>query len=172
MEFKNVKNFEDFTVIVNGWNIDSELPEHVRAKYYELCCSQKAFLHCNLTPVINCKLITEIISGTVKVANFIRSCKLITASKNDFANWNKCLDAFESMGMNVGFLQARLQQLVKLYNEAMLKRACLEGKIRNLEVMLMEIQEAFASKEKEIETLKWEAERHDVKFQAEVNAPW
>ncbi|XP_042496240.1 B3 domain-containing protein Os01g0234100-like [Macadamia integrifolia] len=172
LEFKNVKRFEDFTIIVNGWNIDSELPVHVRTKYYELCCSQKAFLHEDLTPVISCKLITEIISGTVDVADFIRCCNLSTTSKNDFTNWSKCLDAFESMGMNVGFLRVRMQQLVKLYNEAVVGRDSLEKKIRDLEVMLMKLRKVYASKEREIETLKWEAERHDVKFKAEVNALW
>ncbi|XP_042497517.1 B3 domain-containing protein Os01g0234100-like [Macadamia integrifolia] len=149
MEFKDVKNFKDFTIIVNGWNIDSELPEHVRAKYYELYCSQKAFLHDHLLPVVNCKMITGIIPGIVDVADFIRSCNL-TTSENDFANCNKCLDAFERLGMNVGFLHARLHQLMrlsflskgamysKMCNEPVLEQASLVQETRNLEVKLME----------------------------------
>ncbi|XP_043710135.1 B3 domain-containing protein Os01g0234100-like [Telopea speciosissima] len=184
MKFKDVKSFEDFTIIVNDWNIDSELSEHVRAKYYELCCSQKAFLHDNLSSVINCKLlIAGIISGVVNVAEFIRSCKLNT-NENDFTNWRKCLDGFEKMGMNVGFLHARLHQLEnlafksegakdsKIYNEAVSQRTCLVEEIRKLELKLLELKEVHASKDGEIRTLKLKAKRHEMKFQAKVNDPW
>ncbi|XP_042513333.1 B3 domain-containing protein Os01g0234100-like isoform X2 [Macadamia integrifolia] len=183
MEFKDVKSFEDFTIIGNGLIIDSELSEHVRAKYYELCCSQKAFLHDLLPQGFNWKLISGIIIETVNVADYIRSCNLST-SENDFANWDKCLDAFERLGMNVGFLRAHLQQLVslafesewamesKMYSEAVFKRDCLVEEIRNLKLKLMESKKACASYDKEVKTLKLKAKEHEVKFQAEVNAPW
>ncbi|XP_042513334.1 B3 domain-containing protein Os01g0234100-like isoform X3 [Macadamia integrifolia] len=145
--------------------------------------SQKAFLHDLLPQGFNWKLISGIIIETVNVADYIRSCNLST-SENDFANWDKCLDAFERLGMNVGFLRAHLQQLVslafesewamesKMYSEAVFKRDCLVEEIRNLKLKLMESKKACASYDKEVKTLKLKAKEHEVKFQAEVNAPW
>ncbi|XP_043710134.1 B3 domain-containing protein Os01g0234100-like [Telopea speciosissima] len=175
-EFKDVKSFEDFTIIVNGLIIDSEFPEHVRVKYYELCCSQNSFLHDHLLEGINFKLIVGTISEIVNVADALRACKL-TTSQNDFASWDKSLNAFEQLGMNVGFLHARLHQLVslafesegakvsKMYNEAVSKRACFVEEKRKLKVKIMELN-------KEIENLELKAKRHEVKFQAKVNDPW
>ncbi|XP_042515854.1 B3 domain-containing protein Os01g0234100-like isoform X2 [Macadamia integrifolia] len=183
VEFKDVKIFENFTIIVNDLILDSQLPEHVRVKYYELCCSQKAFLHDQLLEGINCKLITGIISEIVNVADAMRACKL-TTSQNDLKSWDKILKAFEQLGMNVGFLRARLHRLIslafeskgamdsKLYNKAMFKRACLDQEMKNLDVKCMELKEARARNDKEIETLKLKAERHEMKFQSEVRAPW
>ncbi|XP_043710136.1 B3 domain-containing protein Os01g0234100-like [Telopea speciosissima] len=179
MEFKDVKSFEDFTNIVNDLIKDSELSEHVRVKYYELCCSQKALLHDHLLEGINCKLIAGIISEIVNVADAIRACKL-TTFQNDFASWDKSLNAFEQLGMNVGVLRNRMHQAVsvtfesegamEMYNEVVFKREGLVEEIRNLELKLMESKEALARYDKEIETRK--AEKLEMKFQAVVNVPW
>ncbi|XP_042497423.1 B3 domain-containing protein Os01g0234100-like [Macadamia integrifolia] len=183
VEFKDVKIFDNFSIIVNDLILDSQFPEHVRVKYYELCCSQKAFLHDQLLEGINCKLITGIISEIVNVADAIRACKL-TTSQNDLKSWDKSLNAFEQLGMNVGFLRARLHRLIslafesegamdsKIYNKAMLKRACLEEEMKNLEVKCMELIEVHARNDKEIERLKLKVDRHEMKFQSEVRAPW
>lgn len=48
VKFQGVKGFEDFKISVDGLILDSELPTDVRAKYYELCNSQKMFLHDHL----------------------------------------------------------------------------------------------------------------------------
>ncbi|KAJ4966316.1 hypothetical protein NE237_018165 [Protea cynaroides] len=183
VEFKDVKNFGNFKIIVDGLIVDSQLPEHVRVKYYELCCSQKAFLHDHLLEGINCKLITGIISEIVNVADAIRACKL-TTSQNDLASWGKSLNAFEQLGMNVGFLRTRLHKLVslalesegamdsKMYRESMFKRVNLEEEMRNLGVKLIELKKTHANYDMEIETLKLKAYRHEMKFLSVVRAPW
>ncbi|CAI0457054.1 unnamed protein product [Linum tenue] len=45
VDFQQVKSFDDFDIIVNGLVINSELSKHLQLKYYELCSSQKLFLH-------------------------------------------------------------------------------------------------------------------------------
>lgn len=43
--FKEVKSMENFNVLVNGLDINSEFSKHLLTKYYDLCCSQNSFLH-------------------------------------------------------------------------------------------------------------------------------
>ncbi|KAF8376773.1 hypothetical protein HHK36_031560 [Tetracentron sinense] len=183
VEFKDVKNIENFNILVNGLIIDSELSKHLKTKYYELCFSQKAFLHAQLLEGINCKLVAGIISETVNIADAIRASKL-TTSQDEFSIWDKSLKAFEQLGMDVGFLRARLQQVVSLaceseealdskrYREARFERARVEEEMRTLEMKLMELKEASERLDAEIGTLKVKAESHELKFQEEVNAAW
>ncbi|XP_019055393.1 PREDICTED: B3 domain-containing protein Os01g0234100-like isoform X2 [Nelumbo nucifera] len=184
VEFKDVNNFEDFNIVVNDLIINSELPEHVRKNYYQLCCSQKAFLHDNLLEGINCLLSSGVISETVNIADAIRACKLTTASKDDLMKWDKSLQAFEYLGMNVGFLRSRLNCLVDLafgseeavalrrYKEGMVAQSQLEENIRNLEVKLVQLKETHKRYEDEIKSLKVQTEMLEIKFQEKVNSPW
>ncbi|GAV86361.1 B3 domain-containing protein/DUF724 domain-containing protein [Cephalotus follicularis] len=181
--FEDIKSLEDFNISVCGLVIDSELPEDIRNKYYNLCCSQNAFLHENLIQGINFKLIVGTISEVVNIADAISACKLIT-SRNEFASWGRSLKAFELLGMNVGFLRARLSRLVSLafesegasytrrYVEAKTARTRAEEKIRNLEAKVAELKEAGKRFGAEIESLKSKAEIYELKFQEEVTAPW
>ncbi|KAK8475990.1 hypothetical protein V6N11_063427, partial [Hibiscus sabdariffa] len=41
VNFKDVKSFEDFNIVANGLNLDSEISKYLQKKYYELCCNQK-----------------------------------------------------------------------------------------------------------------------------------
>ncbi|KAI3961839.1 hypothetical protein MKW98_022044 [Papaver atlanticum] len=69
VESRDIKNFESFTISANNLTIDSEIPEHVRAKYYELCRSQNTFLHENLmvdTEIKTLKLQAEKHESTFK----------------------------------------------------------------------------------------------------------
>ncbi|CAN1811075.1 hypothetical protein LINPERHAP1_LOCUS26126 [Linum perenne] len=45
IDFEQVKSFDDFDIVANGLVINCELSKHLQLKYYELCSSQKLFLH-------------------------------------------------------------------------------------------------------------------------------
>ncbi|OUZ99172.1 B3 DNA binding domain [Macleaya cordata] len=185
VEFQDIKNLESFNITVNGLIIDSEISEHVRTKYYELCCSQSSLLHEQLVQGLNCKLVAGLISETVTIADAVRTCKLST-SRDEFAIWVNNLRAFKQLGMNVDFLLSRLEQLVnmafeseqavdlKRYREAMIGRARVEEEMRTLDKKLVELKDASKRFEKEIKSLnlKVNAEKYELKFQAEVDAPW
>ncbi|KAL6338840.1 hypothetical protein AAG906_023990 [Vitis piasezkii] len=155
VQFKDI-SFDNFNILVDGLLIDSELPEDTRAKYYELCC--------------------------IQIADTLRACKL-TTSRVEFTNWERTLKAFEVLGMNVGFLQARLDHLVSLafdsegamysrqYMEVTIERAHAEDEMRDLEDKLMELKAASERMDADIETLKEAVENHVIRFQEEVVAP-
>ncbi|KAF3435388.1 hypothetical protein FNV43_RR22477 [Rhamnella rubrinervis] len=117
VRFQEVRGLEDFNILVNGLIIDSEFSKYLKTKYYELCCSQQTFLHEGLLEGLNCKLAAGIISETINIADAIRASK-ITTSEANFTTWNKTLKAFETMGMNVSFLHARLGQLLNLASKS------------------------------------------------------
>lgn len=181
--FKNVNSFEDFHIVVNGLCVDSELPEHIRLKYYELCCKKNAYLHNRFLPGLYSKLIAGIIGETVNIADAIKGCKL-TTSWDEFAVWEKSLKSFELLGMKVGFLRNRLHTLrnlafesggasdVKSYLEAKSERTHIEDEIRNLEVKLVELKAASEKFDTDIEILSSKVEKHESRFQDEVDAPW
>ncbi|KAJ6409627.1 hypothetical protein OIU84_009176 [Salix udensis] len=141
VDFKEVKCFEDFDITVNGMVINSELSKHLQTKYYELCCCQNSFLHEHLLDGLNCKLVVGMLSETINIADAIRASKLITSLEN-LAIWEKTLKAFEGLGMNVGFLLARLRQLMHLsdkskrYEEATLERVNAKEEMTTLEAKL------------------------------------
>ncbi|XP_026417484.1 B3 domain-containing protein Os01g0234100-like [Papaver somniferum] len=116
-EFQDIKNVESFTIIYNDLNIDSEMSKHVRSRYYELCCSQNSFLHKNLVPGLNCKLVAGMICETVNISDAIQSSQVSSTSRDVFQLWRKSLEAFEHLDMNVGFLLPRLDELMKLASE-------------------------------------------------------
>ncbi|KAK9056672.1 hypothetical protein SSX86_024034 [Deinandra increscens subsp. villosa] len=117
LEFKNIKGFDDFNIVMDGLVIDSEIPKHFRIKYYDLCNSQKTFLHESLLKGLNVKLAVGIILETVTIADAIRACK-VNITRDDIDTWDKTLKAFEDLGMKVGFLRARISKLVGLLFES------------------------------------------------------
>ncbi|GAV75471.1 B3 domain-containing protein/DUF724 domain-containing protein [Cephalotus follicularis] len=177
MEFKEVKSVEDFTILVNGLIINSELSKHLQTKYYELCCSQKSFLHDHLFEGLNCRLVSGMIAETINIADAIRASKL-TTSQNDFITWEKTLKAFEDLGMNVGFLRARLYQLMNLplkskrHGEARIERTLAEEEMRTLKIKLLEVKERRNRLDAEIETMEASAGKLEVMFKEVANAPW
>ncbi|KAK8710340.1 hypothetical protein V6N13_145670 [Hibiscus sabdariffa] len=182
IQFKDKTSFEN-NILVDGLVIDPELSEDIRNKYYQLCCSQNAFLHENIIQGISFKFKVGIISETVRIADAIRACK-ITTSRDEFDSWDKTLKAFELLGINVGFLRTRLQRLVNLafesdgaadtrrYFEAKTERAQTENEIRNLEAKLTELKHACKTFGFEIESLQSTAETNELRFEEEVKAPW
>ncbi|OMO63206.1 hypothetical protein COLO4_32671 [Corchorus olitorius] len=180
IDFQEVKSIDSFIITVNGSRI--ELSEHHKTKYYELCCSQNSFLHDHLLKSISSKLAAEIIAQTVKIAEAIKGCKLST-SQADYLLWDKTLKGFELLGMNVGFLQARLNRLMTLSSELQeaveseryrisLEQDHMKDEKKCLEVKLMKLKEAMHRLDAEIESLKANAEKHELMFQEEVNAAW
>ncbi|KAM7520491.1 hypothetical protein LguiB_019453 [Lonicera macranthoides] len=181
--FKDIKCFEDFHITVNGLCIDAELPKHMRLKYYELCKSRSAYLHDRVLSGLYSKLVAGIIGETVNIADAIRECNF-TTSRDEIALWEKSLKSFALLGMNVGFMRNRIRRLLSLafesegasetrrYIEAKTERIRVEDEIMNLEAKLVELKEATERCGADIESLKPEAERYELKFREEINAPW
>ncbi|KAF3614827.1 putative cyclin-dependent kinase inhibitor 1-like isoform X1 [Capsicum annuum] len=182
INFRDIKSLEEFHILVNGVRIDSELPEHIRRKYYELCCSKNAFLHDRLEG-LHCKLVAGMIFEVVNIADMIKACKLSTPRK-EFDIWEKSLKSFELLGMRVGFLRTRLRYLLSLafdcegasdtkrYWEAKKEWSRAEDEIRSLEMKLEELKQVSAKYGADVEALKSKAESYEIMFQGEVNAPW
>ncbi|CAI9765566.1 unnamed protein product [Fraxinus pennsylvanica] len=178
VDFKDVKSFQDFHIHVNGLVLDSEIPQHLQTKYYELCCSQKMFLHDHLIEGLNSKLVAGMISETINIADAIRAAK-ITQSLHHLESWDKTLKAFEDLGMEVGFLRARLLKLVNLSRQSMAiiesknnERALVEEDIRDLEGKLLQAKRLMKHLENEIEALKKNDEKLAVIFKEFAAAPW
>ncbi|CAB4290460.1 unnamed protein product [Prunus armeniaca] len=175
--FEEVKCMDDFNVLVNGLIINSEFSKYILNKYYELCCSQNSFLHEHLLEGLNCKLVAGVISETVNIADAIRACNFTTPEGN-FSTWDQTLKAFQGLGMNIGFLLARLDQLVSLaskskrFKEARLEKDQAEEEMRSLEAKLLEVKEAVSRLESEIETLNTSSENLELTFQEVAKASW
>lgn len=176
-------DFKNFKVVVHGSIIDSELQEHLRTKYYELCCSRKSYLHHHLVKSVTPTLAIEIITGTVNISDAIRGFKLST-SRDDFVMWDKTIKAFELLGMDVEFLRVRLNRLVSLafdpekvaeskrLVETRLEQDRTHKEIVALESKLQELKQTETRLLDEIKALKMNKERHEVMLHAEANALW
>ncbi|XP_021296244.1 B3 domain-containing protein Os01g0234100-like [Herrania umbratica] len=178
VEFKEVKSIENFKILANGLIINSELAKYVQMKYYELCCSQKSFLHDHLLGGLNYKLVAGVIAETVNIADAIRAAKL-TTSHHNFLTWDQTLKSFEGLGMKVGMLRSRLDQLMNLslkakrYQEARLEQVHAKEEKRKLEAKLLEVTEALNRLDIEIGSLEEEnADRLELLFQEKASAPW
>lgn len=177
VSFEKVRNIGDFKILVNGLIINSEFSKHMLNKYYDLCCSQKTFLHEHLLEGLNCKLVVGVISETINIADAIRASK-ITSSVNDFATWDKTLKAFEGLGMNVGFLRARLHQLVSLaskskrYEDVRVEREDAKKELHNLEAKIQIVKEKVIRLNSEIEALGFDFQDLQLMFQEVASAPW
>ncbi|XP_054823658.1 B3 domain-containing protein Os01g0234100-like isoform X2 [Prosopis cineraria] len=170
VKFKDVRGFENFSIIVDGIPIDSELPHEVRNKYYKLCHSQQAFLHDNLIKGINYNLLVGIVSEVVNIADALRSSSL-HISPTEFAKWDKELLAFEFLGMNVEFLRHRLCRLVNLayetqdasetsrHSESTAEFSRADNEIMNIETKLEELKEACDGFGSYIESLRYKGGR-------------
>ncbi|MCL7043597.1 hypothetical protein MKW94_021163 [Papaver nudicaule] len=174
-EIQDVADLESFTIIVNGLNINSEISENDRTKYYELCRSQKSYLHKHITPGLNKELIAGVIRETVDIADAIRASNLSTP-KDEYKAWEKRLIGFKHLGMNVEFLLSRLDVLQKLalesedaldYNKAMIRENHAKEELSTVEKKILELIRF----EKEVQTLKIDAQRHAA-FQSVVSSPW
>lgn len=168
--------------MVNGTCLDSEIPEDIRRKYYDLCCIKNSFLHDSLLPGLYHNLAAGMIVEAVRITDAVQSCTLTTPRK-EFDVWEKSLQSFELLGLNIGFVRARLQRLITMayetddavdarrYWDARMDLGRTEDEIQHLEEKLVELKEV-SRKCEDIENLKMEAERFEVMFQEEANALW
>ncbi|KAI3933826.1 hypothetical protein MKW92_013149 [Papaver armeniacum] len=169
-------NLDGFTIIVNDMLIDPEISEDVRSKYYELCRSQKAYLHEHLMEGPNRKIVAAIISDIVNIADAVRAIKLSTP-KDIFEVWEKSLKFYKHVGMNVDFLLSRVsihrrQALAFDYNGAVIEENRLKEEMTAREAKILELRNASMSLERELTTLEGNREKHEAAFQSMVNSPW
>lgn len=175
--FKQVTGLENFRIVVDGLVINSELSKYNVSKYYELCCSQRSFLHEHLLAGLNSKLAAGIICETINIADGIKGSNLAT-SPDSFVIWDKTLKAFESMGMNVGFLLIRLDQLMKLalklkrYKEVILERDRAQEELKILEAKLVQLKQSIKRLDQENDIQHTHPERIETTFQQLAHAPW
>ncbi|KAI3993540.1 hypothetical protein MKX01_002553 [Papaver californicum] len=173
---QELTDLDSFAIVVNDMLIDPDISEDVRTKYYELCRSQKAYLHKHLMEGPNRKIVTDIISDIVNTGDAIRASKLSTP-KEMFKVWEKCLKFYKHIGMNVEFLLSRvgihLQQVLAFdYDGAVIEENRLKEEITAREAKILELRNESISLERELTTLKSNREKHEAAFQSMVNSPW
>ncbi|KAF6173780.1 hypothetical protein GIB67_038879 [Kingdonia uniflora] len=168
---------KSFDVAVDGLRKKSKLSEITWTKYYELCHWQNVLLHENLLKH-NSKLVDGIISETIIIADGIKASKVSTFL-DKFGTWDRSLQSFEHLGMNVRFLRAKLQRLKNLISKsehelymlmcqkAQMEHARLE-EMKALEMKLLELKDALKSSDL-VEKLKRKIESHELKFQEELD---
>ncbi|XWS33630.1 hypothetical protein CRYUN_Cryun22dG0099300 [Craigia yunnanensis] len=145
IKFKDITNFENFNILVDGLVINSELSEDIPNKYYRLCCSQNSFLHENIIQDLKA---FELLGMNV---GFLRTRLRLLVNL-----------AFESEGAAE----------TRWYIEAKMERAQTEDEIRNLEAKLAELKDSCKTFGVEIESLQSEAETYEFRFEEEVKDPW
>ncbi|XP_042020441.1 B3 domain-containing protein Os01g0234100-like [Salvia splendens] len=177
VSFKDVKCFKDFSIHVDGLMIDAEIPLHLRTKYYEICRSQNNFLHENLMKGFNTKLAAGMISETINIAGAIRAAT--DAATDHLHNWDTTLKAFEDLGMEVGFLRARIGNLLSIYREAQAtiklkrqERAEAKEETRRLNIKLLDVKVRIQNLDAEIDGLVKKNEEQSYIFREVAAAPW
>ncbi|CAN0846571.1 B3 domain-containing protein Os01g0234100 [Linum grandiflorum] len=179
-DFGQVQSFEDFNIVTaNGSTISSsELPEHVEFGYYALCSSQSSYLHHSILKDLNSRLVAGMIVETVGIANAMTDSEVGNVRGEDFVTWGHKLDAFEKLGMEVGFLQARLRELECIFDKAnkykklSAERGRVAEKVANLEAQLGEARKEMAKLDSEIERLGFDGKCVDLAFVELATAPW
>ncbi|EYU26123.1 hypothetical protein MIMGU_mgv1a0231452mg, partial [Erythranthe guttata] len=177
-QFKDISGFEDFKIHLGGLILDSEIPKNIRAKYYNLCCSQRMFLLDHLINGLSTKLAVVMISETTNISEAVRSADVST-SLHHLECWEKTFKAFEDLGMAVGFIRNRLHKLLEISREAqsnneskMIVRAQADHVSGNLETTSLNVEALIGSLEAEIETLRWKNEKLGFEFRELARAPW
>lgn len=94
---------------MNGLILDLIFKPNIRSRAPAKKCSFTSIL-------LNSKLAAGMISETINIADAIRAAKVST-SLHHLESPDKNLKAFEGLGLEVGFLRARLYELVSLSRE-------------------------------------------------------
>ncbi|XP_012836956.1 PREDICTED: B3 domain-containing protein Os01g0234100-like isoform X1 [Erythranthe guttata] len=177
-QFKDISGFENFKIQSGGLILDSEIPKNIRAKYYNLCCSQRMFLHDHLINGLSTKLAVVMISETTNISEAVRSADVST-SLHHLECWEKTLKAFEDLGMAVGFIRNRLHKLLEISREAqsnneskMTVKTQADHVSGNLETSSLNVEALIGSLEAEIESLRWKNEKLGFEFRELARAPW
>nr|GMD73662.1 B3 domain-containing protein Os01g0234100-like [Ipomoea batatas] len=175
VDFAQVEDFEGFNIVVNNVIIDSEIPEAHRLKYYELCCSRKAYLHERLLDGVNYKLIAGAITETVNIADAIRAAKL-TTGRDLLEVWDSTLKGIEYFGIQVGFLRDRISKLVRLSGDNVVaskkkEKALAEAEMMDLRGKMWRVREVINNLDAEIQAYS-SMERIEELFKDAANAAW
>ncbi|KAL7125296.1 hypothetical protein ABFS83_14G108300 [Erythranthe nasuta] len=179
VSFKDIKGFKDFNIYVDARILDSEIPTHCKAKYYELCKSQNMFLHENLVQGLNGKLAVEMITEMIKIADSIKAADSKTGTDR-MEGWDKTLKAFEDLGMVVGFLRVRIRKLIRVFREygadielMRIERDEAEEERIALNVKLWGVENRIGQIDDEIDALRSvKKEGVDPVFKKIACAPW
>ncbi|RLN25292.1 hypothetical protein C2845_PM07G40080 [Panicum miliaceum] len=184
MDFGDVMSFSNFNIVVDSLVIDCKFHDHLRRTYYELCCSQKSFLHKNLLKQLNLTLVVGVIMETISIAEGIRACKAQASSREDLVIWKKTLESFELLGMNVAFLLKRINDLLGLpagprdlsecqkYKELKSERAHAGEKLKALELMLSNVKGVLQKMDAKMEEMESSVKRSGLTLQQLATAPW
>ncbi|XBJ22646.1 hypothetical protein VPH35_001004 [Triticum aestivum] len=183
-DFDAVKTFRAFKMVIDSSVIDRKLvPDRLLWTYYKLCGDRKAFLHRRLPKHINLTLAAGVIVETASIAEGIRSYPSSCSSCEDLAAWKKTLESFELLGMDVGFIRKRLDELLFLldarssddhlpegYEEVKLERARAAEKVKALESKMASLKDALKDMDMEMEEIA-EKRRGHAMLQLAA-APW
>ncbi|KAE8791096.1 B3 domain-containing protein [Hordeum vulgare] len=189
-----MKTFRAFkTAIDSSAVIDRKLvPDRLLRTYYKLCGAKKALLHRRLPENINPTLAAGVIVETASIAEGIRSYDPTTCE--DLAAWKKTLESMELLGMDVGFMRKRVDELLFLldaarpsldghaapeegykYNEEVMKleRGRAADKVRALESKMASLKDALKEMDTEMEEIAEERRRgHAIAVLQLAAAPW
>ncbi|KAK9942137.1 hypothetical protein M0R45_007824 [Rubus argutus] len=157
-DFEDVEKTENFTVLLNGVSINSHFSEQIRNRYYDLCCSQRTFLHDHLLKSINGKLAAEIITETTNIANAIRACKLSTPHA-----------AYDQAALIRKSKEAKLER-AREEEQARVKKE--EEKELTLESRLSKWHDRILRAYSKVYRVQVDAKRRELSFQEEAVAPW
>ncbi|KAK3122889.1 hypothetical protein QOZ80_8AG0619830 [Eleusine coracana subsp. coracana] len=181
IEFDGVTSFSDFSIVVDSLAIDCKFQEHQCKSYYDLCCSQKSYLHKHLLGHLNPTLVVGVIMDIINIAKSIR---MGVSPREDFLIWKKTLESFELLGMNVAFMIKRINNLLglptlsrdlpecKKYKDLKLKQACAKEKVEALELHLSNAKDALKTMNLDIEEMESSANKSDQTWNELATAPW
>ncbi|WVZ72938.1 hypothetical protein U9M48_021320 [Paspalum notatum var. saurae] len=186
VNFGDVTSLSHFNIVVDGLVIDCKFHEQARRTYYELCRSQKAFLHEQLLKQLNLTLVVGVIMETISIAEGIRACKAQASSHEDLLIWKKTLESLELLGMNVGFLLKRVSDLLSLpaaqaardlsecqkYRELKAERSRAGEKVKALELSLSNVKDTLRKMDSDMEEMESIVKRSNLTLQQLAAAPW
>ncbi|TVU23043.1 hypothetical protein EJB05_32773 [Eragrostis curvula] len=175
IEFDDVTSFNNFNIVVDRLVIDCKFDEQLRRTYYDLCCSQKAFLHKHLLKQLNLTLVVGVIMETINIAKGIRACKTEGSPREDLLIWKKTLESFALLGMDVAFLLKRVNALLGLLqtpsrglSKLRLESAHAMEKAKALELQLSGVKDVLRKMDAEMKDM--DAEMNAL--QQVATAPW
>jgi hypothetical protein len=153
----------------------------LRRTYYDLCCARKAFLHERLSKQVSSEFSVAVILETIKIADGIRASSL--ASLEVLVGWKKALESFKLMGMDVGFMCKRVEDLIGLltalslererYEEVKLEQARIAKQIRALESKLSVLKDTLKDVDLKMEEMvDTSTKGKDQAMQKLATAPW
>ncbi|WOG94190.1 hypothetical protein DCAR_0313483 [Daucus carota subsp. sativus] len=169
-------NLEKFQTDLRECDVYDKLPEHLRIKYYELCCSQNKLLHQYLKGKENSIYAAGMIAGVTAVSYSIRSSNLSTPLDR-LKDWDRQLEGFEHLGMEVSFIRDRLHRLTSLADNPNRE----EGSTRIREAIserdividkVVEMNKAIDSLNKEIKRLQDKEMKDRLNYVKEAGASW